>query len=397
MRILESLAGTVRIKLTSADLSRCLQRINRTGVQVSDVVIEDDLCAQFQIHRNDFNIVKEVMEKSGDSWEIVSRDGLYWKMKTLIRRKTLLLGLFMLTFLVIYIPTRIFFIQVEGNESIPTRIILEAAAESGIGFGSSRREVRSEKMKNTLLEKIPDLQWAGVNTYGCTAIITVRERVKEENRKDDHISSIVAARDGIIKSCTVTQGNGLCKVGQAVQEGQVLISCYTDLGLTIQLTCAEGEIVGETKRDLTVFTPAVLAKRTGFDRQTEKYSLRIGKNRINFYKGSGICEASCVKMYSEYVLTLPGDFLLPIALIKETTVSSSLQKSTIEESDTSAMLQEFATRYLSDQMIAGQIEHRSERFSSEEEIISMTGEYACTEMIGRRRQEQIGENHGKTD
>lgn len=39
-------------------------------------------------------------------------------------------------------------------------------------------------MKNALLSAIPELQWAGVNTYGCRAVISVRERTLPERKPE---------------------------------------------------------------------------------------------------------------------------------------------------------------------------------------------------------------------
>jgi sporulation protein YqfD len=152
--------------------------------------------------------------------------------------------------LTIFLPTRVLFIHVEGNSTVEERRILEAAQECGIRFGASRRQVRSEKMKNRLLEKVPELKWAGVNTSGCTAVISVREQPVQEQRTGyTGISSIVAACDGRITSCTVTKGNGLCAPGQVVQKGQLLISGYLDCGICIRVTGAEGEIFAETRQE----------------------------------------------------------------------------------------------------------------------------------------------------
>ena len=63
------------------------------------------------------------------------------------------------------------------------------------------------------------------------------------------------SRDGFIVSATVTRGNFLCRVGQSVKAGQVLISGYTDCGICIQATRAEGEIYAQTSRDFAAVTP----------------------------------------------------------------------------------------------------------------------------------------------
>ena len=206
-----------------------------------------------------------------------------------------------------WLPSRVLFVQIEGNTHVESRRILESAARCGIAFGASRREIRSEKIKNALIECIPELSWVGVNTYGCTAVISVRERVKESDTENIHgVSSIVASCDGVIRQITVLQGNRVCSVGQAVTKGQVLISGYTDCGISIQATAAKGEVFAETSRSVTAIFPRVCMQRGEKQCIEQKYAVIIGKKRINFSNSSGILGTSCVKMYTEKYLTLPS-------------------------------------------------------------------------------------------
>ena len=394
----QSVSGMVCVELIGADTAGSLRRISQSGISLHRLQTVDELTVQFHIFRKDYGNLERLCAKYGDRIRLLTKEGIFWKLKMLLNRPVLIFCLLLLLVLMIWIPTRVFFVSVEGNGQIPAKLIVEAAAESGIGFGASRREVRSEKMKNLLLSKLPQLQWAGVNTYGCRAVITVRERAEETQAEATQTpGSIVASRDGVISSCTVTEGTGLCAVGESVREGQVLISGVEDHGLLLRAVRAEGEVIAWTRRNLTVMTPSGGLKRGAIGSERTEFSLCIGKKRINFYRGSGICDASCVKMYSEYVLTLPGGFELPVVLIRETVTSYDLSETGADETAASAMLRKFAGPYLEEQMIAGKIEQRSETISVTEDVISMTGEYACTEMIGRRRQEQIGEDHGKTD
>ena len=394
MGFFRSLAGMVTAELTSADLQGSLRAMTDQGIQLLDMAPSGDLSMVFRLDRRDVPALRRIAAKRGERLKILKKDGIYWDFKGLLKRPVLLLGMTLIIALTLVLPSRVLFVQVQGNEMVPSRLILEAAANSGIGFGASRREVRSEKMKNTLLSAVPQLQWAGVNTYGCVAVISVRERSTGTQGETDHsVSSIVASRDGFVLSCTVTRGNGLVTVGQAVKEGEVLISGYTDCGLSIEATRAEGEILAQTRRELTVITPSEQLVRGEQAGESTKFSLLLGKNRINFYQGSGISDASCVKMYSKYVLTLPGGFELPVALIKETVISYDSEPVQIAQEDAAAVLSSFASDYLKGQMVAGTITDRLEAVFPEEGIYRLTGNYVCTEMIGKRQQEQIGEYH----
>ena len=207
------------------------------------------------------------------------------------------------------------------------------------------------------------------------------------------MASIVAARDGIIRELTVTKGNPLCKVGQAVKAGQVLVSGYEDCGIVIKATRAEAEITAQTLRQIGAITPAASTIRGEIISTSVKYSLLIGKNQIKFYKDSGISDTRCVKMYSKEYLTLPGGFILPIALIKEECYYYDEQAVDFCEQDFFWM-EDFASDYLQGQMIAGSVLQADTAMELLDDCCIFTGRYACLEMIGQVKNEEItdGEN-----
>lgn len=398
MGLFRSLEGTVRLELTSADVAGALRRINEMGVPVSDVQTISDLTVCFCISRRSLKLVEQMAQRKGERVRLMGRQGLFWTLLALRRRPVLIGGLLLLMLLSLYLPSRVLFVEVEGNATVSDRLILEAAQTAGIRFGASRRAVRSEKMKNALLGAVPELQWAGVNTYGCTAVISVRERAQDSaSHEEELVTSIVASRDGVIIACTVTSGNALCGVGQAVQKGQVLVSGYTDCGQTVVSTRARGEIFAQTSHELTVIAPAEVGVRGAILSKKTNFSLRVGKKRINFKKGSGISDATCVKMYTQYHLTLPGGYRLPVTLIRETVLSNEVQTQLCREEEAKLQLSDAAKEYLRQQMVALTIQDAQEEFLSDGITCRLIGHYGCIEMIGREQSEQIGDFHGKAD
>lgn len=398
MGIWNSAAGMVTLELTSASLPEALTGINERGISVYDLQIRDELTASLRIYRRDYRITAALCRKRGDTVRVLHRNGIYWTLKGLLKRPVLVLGMSILLFFALFLPTRVLFVRVEGNSAVFSREIIAAAEACGIRFGASRREVRSERMKNALLEEIPRLQWAGVNTYGCVAVISVRERtVTEVLPEQGTVSSIVACHDGIVISCTAERGTSLCVPGQAVTAGQVLISGYTDCGICIQASNAKGEVFALTERRCTAVTPRTTRQRIGDQAESVKISLLIGKKRINLWKDSGISEGSCGRMYEEYYITLPGGFQLPVGIAVERSTVWETEDATVSGDAAQQLLQEFCEGYLNRQMIAGTISGRQLTASEADGLFCVDGVYSCEEMIGRIRQERMEHNNGKAD
>lgn len=398
MRQFTSLSGFVAMQLTGADIPGLLERVTRKGITLFRIQQKDMFTVYIWLRRRDYQKLQDIALSQGAEATIMKRAGIYWIWKSAIRRPIMIGGILLILLLSWFVPTRVLFITVEGNTNVPSNLILEKAANCGITFGASRREIRSEKMKNSLLEALPELEWTGINTYGCTAVISVQERSSQNELTDNRgVSSIVAERDGIIYSCTVTSGNPLCVEGQAVRAGETLVSGYTDCGIKIQATRSKAEIYAQTVRQLTVNTPMNYTQKGEAYKVEEKYSLIIGKKRINFSKDSGISPTGCDKMYLQYYCVLPGGFQLPLTIAVERWQYYQTDNVTTASETTQVHAEEFAQEYLLQQMLSGKILGKLENVDIGNSVHTLTGRYVCLEMIGRERSEEIIKHYGKSD
>lgn len=395
MDIWRSLSGEMEVSFTSAQPEADLQALACLGLTMENIEKIDDLTYHLRIPRQGWNTMASFCRRRGNTLAILKKRGLFWKGKSLLARPVLVFGLGLLVILTLYLPSRVLFVEVEGNVQVPTRQILEAAGDCGLSFWAPRRQVRSETIKNALLAAVPQLQWAGVNTRGCLATISVRERAPGEDAVEERCTSIVASRDGFLLSTTVTQGTALCVPGQAVKQGEVLISGYTDCGLCVRFDGAQGKILAQTSRTLEVVSPLDWLQKGEEGAVKRKIGLTLGKKRIIFWKDSGILEGSCGRMVWQYHLTLPGGFSLPISLWAETYPQTELLPG--EAPGLEDTLTGFAERYLTSRMIGGTIQSRRLTHWEEGGLARLSGEYVCTEMIGRGRTEQMEDIHGKTD
>lgn len=391
MKLWQSAHGRVQVRYTSADLAGAMAAMGRQGIGLWDLWPQDELTTVFWVDTGCVRPLWILAKRRGDQIEITKETGLLKRIRGIFKRPVLLFGLLGILIFSLWLPGRILFVQVEGNGDLPTRKILETAAQCGIYFGASRREVRSEVVKNRLLEAMEELSWAGVNTHGCTAVISVKERIRPTPQDTKGVvSSIVALRDGIVGSVTVTRGSGLCVPGQAVKAGQVLISGYTDCGLLIRATRAEGEIFGQTRRSVRVVCPTQTTKKGRPVEMKRNYSLILGKKRINFSNNSRILGSDYDKIYVENYWVLPGGFVLPVALAVETVIGYDRM-----EHSWSPDLTEAAHHYLMEQMRSGKILHMDQSITEREGLMILDADCSCYEMIGITRIEERLSDYGK--
>ena len=397
MNLWESIVGAVRAEITCPVPEEMLSTINSKNIPLFDLCPVSSIAFKCRIKQSDYERLYDLVHRAGGKVEICGHYGIRWSVLSVRKRLILLMAAILLFVFTMVIPTRVFFIDVEGNKSLSDAEIIEAAKACGIRFGVSRRQLRSESVKNLLLEALPQLQWAGINTKGCTVRISVREGTGDEKPVvQSPIGSIVSGKDGVIRSMTVLKGEPLCKEGDTVVKGQVLVSGYINRDLYQIATGAEAEILGDTKYQISAIAPEPDWGRGNVQETKVRYSILIGKIFINLSTNSGISDTTCDKMYSCNYITLPGGFRLPLGIACERYVFCD--KDAIASADEPpAWLRRYTEGYVKDAMLSGYVR---DSVCSLEEIPGgclLRGEYFCTEMLGRIQFEENweynGENH----
>ena len=150
MKQFTTISGFIAAEITGADITSLLQLLTREGVVLYRVQQKDMLTVFIWVRRRDVAKIKHIADRQGASFKVIKRKGIYWLWISLIRRPVIIAGFLLIMLLSWFVPTRILFVSVEGNESTPTNVILDRAADCGVSFGADRRDVRSEKVKNSL-------------------------------------------------------------------------------------------------------------------------------------------------------------------------------------------------------------------------------------------------------
>ena len=380
----------ITLCFTAAEPERLLSKLSEKQIEMENIVWIDLLTVKVSIKHSQLAQTQGILSQMGARHRIVSREGLLWHIFGMCKRPVLMLGVVCFILLAVYLPGRILQIKICGIERITNNQMIQALGDAGICIGTKTSEIRSEVIKNTLLGKLPELQWIGITTNGCIATVDVKERseVVDEYEESNGVSSIVATYDGVISEMTVYRGNPLYRIGEAVKAGDTIISGYTDYGIKTTAQRANGEVFAYTRRNLCLITPINQAYREYETRERVCYRIQIGKKVINLCNHSGISDSSCVKMYTEYYWHLPGGYQLPVSVHK--VICRYYEMTVVPQTDKDVQwIPQYARQYLLSQMVAGNILNESFAWDINSDICEVVATYACHEMIGKEKCEEI--------
>ena len=383
-RVIWFLQGYVRARLKGASPEWALERLTQARAAFLEPVREDDVTISLLLLKKDVPKAESAAQKAMCELEIAEEFGLSKSLGGLFRRKVFCIALVLALAASFVIPKFVFFYEVTGNEAVPEEKILRAMKSLGVGFGTYGPDIKPQELKNKMLLLIPELQWFTVQQSGMRARIVVRERPEripvEERRAP---MDVVAAKDGVITSVYAFDGNCLCKPGQAVKKGQLLISAYTDLEFTTRVCAARGEIYAGTLAQKTVVTPDTVTVKRPNGKTARSVSLLLGEKRRNIFTNGGNLTGRCDKITRTHMLTLPGGLEIPIGLSVTQCVYYDTETKPLLPESAKAQLQEQAESAVRQDMIAGTILDVTGELSRQNGIFEYTASIRCEEMIAR--------------
>lgn len=278
---------------------------------------EDAVTVHFCIPYSQIRQLRSVVERRGGELRMCRPKGILPAAGRLSRRYALVASLLICGVLLCLSNLFVWRIEVRGNETVPTGKVLRAMEEAGAGIGSFWPSFDGEQLKTELLLRLEEVHWVAVN-YGSGGVeVVLRERRKiPEVVDNDEPVHIVAARDGVIGSMSVKQGQPAVGVGDTVEKGQLLISgaAVSSMGTT-RTVHALGEVNGRTWRTLTVRIPTEQTKKVYVGHRSLKISMILGGKRVNFYRNSSIFGDTCDTITMDCHLRMEHVFSLPVRIV----------------------------------------------------------------------------------
>lgn len=382
--VINFIRGTATVTITGAAQTACMNRFVARGIPFWNIQRNGEIEFQCRIYWRDVENAAAVAQGAQCDLQVARRHGLRQVVYGLKRRPVMVAGMVLVVAALLLLPQFVWTISVQGNETVQTGEILHALEDLDVRFGAWGPDINSQDIKNRILNIIPQLRWCAVNRSGGCLTVLVAEREPEAAVEPEReITNVVASRAGVILEMNVMEGFKACKVGDTVTEGQLLVSGYADWPTGTQAVHAMAEIYAMTWRQETVLTPKTVMVKQYTGEEMTRYTLVLGRKRINLSRNSGIPQGKCDKIVERRVTSLPGGYQLPAVLEVETLRVYETAEVPLLQPQAEQLMLDYVTRTVENSMIAGSILSQKYTLTTQSGCWRLQADSSCREMIAQ--------------
>ena len=381
--------GYVRFEVSGARPEHLLNLMAAQGIVFWGATPSDDYVFRFTARRADAAKISPLaarafctvrQRRAGGAPELAFR---------LRKRYTLFLGLAAVLATLFWSSLHIWDIEVYGNETISRAEILNALEECGVGIGSFWPDFIPDNVRSRALARLPELSFLAVNVHGSRAEVIVREGIaKPDIVVEKAPSDIVAGSAGIITDMRIYRGVSAVKAGQTVIPGDVLVSgeVISPFAGPRQVH-AMADVEARTWYAMTAARPVTAARKLYTGAEWSHYSLKIGREKINFYSDSGTGDTLCDKIVTEHRLSIGGLFTLPLTLVSERVVEYEIAEAELDMSAARVDLENGLLRTLEEHLGEnGTIEQYAFTAAEKNGLLTVSLHAECVENIAVQRE-----------
>lgn len=391
--VINFLRGSVCVAVSGPFPERFLNLCAQSGVGFWDLAWEGGQSLRLRVLRRDAGRAVELAERAGCTASLEGRAGLPVFLAGFRRRYALLAGLALALAAVCLLSQFILTVEVSGNETVPSAVILMELSRQGVRPGAYGPGLDLRRISQEALRRIEGLSWMSVNLHGTRAEVLVRERSPSPTPRDETTPAhVVAAADGVLEEVEVLEGQALFREGQAVLAGEIVISGAVDLkepqyaavDAGQRLVHARGEVWAVTHRTLAACIPLEAQVKVYTGEEERRWSLSLLGRSVNFFGKASISSSGYDKMTTTHILTLPRGREMPLVLVETEYRAYETAAAPVRADAARAMLEERLLERLT-ALIGAEGSVLSTAFSAEEEdgMLTVTLTAQCREQIGR--------------
>ena len=279
VRLIRGIRGSVRFRAEGGFPERFLNLAARAGVNLWAIERgETDLTAT--VAAGDYRRLQEPARRAQIDLQALERTGAPFVLRRYRKRLGIPLGILLCLALIGYLSGFIWTVELSGNRTLPAETLLETLRAYGLGVGCRKQATglnQLDELEQRILLERPELSWISLSLRGTTLYVEVREAEAKPPVIDTaRPANIVADKAGQIVWMEVYEGEAAVAVGDAVAEGDLLVSGVLEgKEGDAMLRHAQARILARVGHTETVEIPYLQTVQTPTGEVIERNYLRI--------------------------------------------------------------------------------------------------------------------------
>ena len=390
--LLKYILGYVRITVEGYYIERFINICTTSKILIWNLKREKGVKLHLNIGINDFFKAVKVTKKLKCRIKITKKRGIPFLINKYKKRKIFFITLIIIVILIGVSTNFVWNINIEVEDNLELQNIEQDIKEAGLEVGMLKKNVDTQEIINKIRLDRSDISWVGIELKGTNAIVKIVKATEAPEIIDEKdYCNIVAKKSGTITKIIAQNGTAQVKIGDEVEEGQILIQGTMEgkyTGTRYVHSLGEVEAIVKYSKTKRIYLKTVEKVTTG-EKET-KYRIKINNFQINFYK-----TISKFNFYdtieTEKKFKIFSNLYLPISIIKITNQElQEVQKEYTVEEATEIGTKELEQEIEQEIGVGKNILGKNAEVTKTEEYIEVSVTYEVIENIGM--QEKIKDN-----
>ena len=291
----------IKVTLQGLNLDRVFKLLKRHKIPLKHIQKVNHKETNFYIQNKNKTKFEELLKDYNYKVHIENRYGVSFLVHFVKTRLGVLIGMFLCLFLVFFLNSFVWNIQVYGLEELSKTQIVTTLEEIGIRTGKQMSHEKISEAEHYLQTKLDKISMISMVKKGTSLLINLKE-TRIPSVLTVEANNLTSSYEGVITKVNVIQGTPLVKVGDVVKVGDTLIAGYFNTIDGVKTECpAIGEVYAKVWYSSSVIfhTEELKQVRTGVKKEVS--SLSLGKNNFKINKTNISYENYEVETKSEYL------------------------------------------------------------------------------------------------
>lgn len=382
VKILQLLRGYVIFIAKGGFGERFINLCTFRRIDIWDVsCCENSIRAKIAI--KNFSKLRSVARKTGVKIKITHKRGMPFYLKAHNDRVGLIIGIIFFVLFSVIMNRFVWCISATDSENFSSEQIIEVAESVGLRYGVYVSTFDEEKAAREIYKAFDgELSYVKVNIKGSLAVIEYRDSKKKlEIEEEGEPSNIIADFDGVIVSDETYKGVRNISKGNAVKEGDVLISGVVE-GVDSK------PLYYEAKGNFTALHNSSsksvidsIDKVESFSEAKEYYKLILFG--IEFPLGFIPYKPGNVKVYSYRSFLKYNGYVIPFGIEKKTI--AFYEEESIDKAIAEKLVCMNYSSLVYDKYKNSNIVYSDVKIIEERNRLTVSGKYSCIDFIGKSK------------